>query len=91
MGVLNFNDRADSKATEALAFYERHADSLDKPIYFQTLKDLEEQNFDMDHLRAFCRVGTGRRISYSHSRFMDYIARWFGTTVKEMKTQWKNI
>lgn len=91
MGLLNFNDRVDSKATEALAFYERHADSLDNVSYFENLTDIEDQKFDMDHLRAFCSVNSRNRVSYSHSRFMEYIAKWFGTTVKEMKSQWRNI
>jgi hypothetical protein len=73
---------ADSKATEALQFYEDCADNL--PYYQTTEKD---NGFDWDRCRAYCSVGK----SYSHQRFMAYVAEWFGTTVKEMKLQWRNV
>jgi len=72
----------DSKATEALQFYEDCADNL--PHYQTSEKD---NGFDWDRCRAYCSVGN----SYSHSRFMHYVAEWFGTTVGEMKLQWRNI
>lgn len=78
---------ADEKATKALQFYEQHADALDTPIYFEKLVDLNYESIDMNLCRAYCRVGK----SYSHAKFMAFIAEWFGTTVKEMKTQWRNI
>jgi hypothetical protein len=78
----SFSPVADSKATEASQFYEDCADNL--PYYLTSEKDNE---FDWDRCRAYCRVGK----SYSQQRFMAYVAEWFGTTVKEMKLQWRNV
>lgn len=78
----SFSPVADSKATEALQFYEDCADNLP---YCQTSE--KDNGFDWDRCRAYCSVGK----SYSHSRFMAYVAEWFGTTVKEMKLQWRNV
>lgn len=78
----SFSPVADSKATEALQFYEDCADNLP---YYQTSE--KDNGFDWDRCRAYCRVGK----SYSHSRFMAYVAELFGTTVKEMKHQWRNV
>ena len=78
----SFSPVADSKAIEALQFYEDCAENLP---YYQTSE--KDNGFDWDRCRAYCMVGK----SYSHSRFMDYVAEWFGTTVKEMKLQWRNV
>jgi hypothetical protein len=67
---------------EALQFYE---DCADKLPYYQTSE--KDNGFDWDRCRAYCSVGK----SYSHSRFMSYVAEWFGTTVNEMKLQWRNV
>lgn len=80
--VREYNNVADAKATEALQFYE---DCVDKLPYHQTSE--KDNGFDWDRCRAYCSVGK----SYSHSRFMAYVAEWFGTTVKEMKLQWRNV
>ena len=78
----SFSPVAYSKAKEALQFYEDCAENLP---YYQTSE--KDNGFDWDRCRAYCMVGK----SYSHSRFMDYVAEWFGTTVKEMKLQWRNV
>ena len=78
----SFSPVADSKATEALQFYEDCADNLP---YYQTSE--KDNGFDWDRCRAYCSVGK----SYSHQRFMGFVAEWFGTTVKEMKLQWRNV
>ena len=70
------------KATEALQFYENCADHI---AYCEASG--KEIGFKWDECRAYCRVGK----SYSHSRFMQYVANWFGVTVSEMKSQWRNI
>lgn len=72
----------DSKATEALQFYEDCCDNLP---YYQTSE--KDNGFDWDLCRAYCKIGK----SYSHQKFMDYVAKWFGTTMEEMKGQWRNI
>ena len=71
-----------SKAIEALQFYEDCAENLP---YYQTSE--KDNGFDWDRCRAYCRVGK----SYSDKMFMDYVAECFGTTVKEMKLQWRNV
>ena len=53
--------------------------------YYQTSE--KDNGFDWDRCRVYCSVGK----SYSHQRFMTYVAEWFGTTVKEMKLQWSNV
>jgi hypothetical protein len=78
----SFSPAADSKATEALQFYEDCSDNLP---YYQTSE--KDSGFDWDRCRAYCGVGK----SYSHQRFMAYVAEWFGTTVKEIKLQWRNV
>ena len=78
----SFSPVAYSKAIEALQFYEDCAENLP---YYQTSE--KDNGFDRDRCRAYCMVGK----SYSHSRFMDYVAEWFGTTVKEMKLHWRNV
>lgn len=78
----SFSPIAAAKATEALQFYEECADNLP---YYQTSE--KDDGFDWDKCRAYCSVGK----SYSHQRFMAYVAEWFGTTVKEMKLQWRNV
>lgn len=72
----------DSKATDALQFYE---DCSDHIAYCKASG--QEIGFDWDYCRAYCKVGK----TYSQARFMEYVALFFGTTVKEMKTQWRNI
>jgi hypothetical protein len=80
--VDDFTPTSDLKATKALQFYEDYADSL------HYIKSSEENNeFDWDRCRAYCRIGK----KYSHQRFMTYVSEWFGTPVKEMKSQWRNI
>lgn len=69
-------------ATEALQFYEDCVDSLP---YIQTSE--KDNGFDWDMCRAYCCVGK----SYSHSRFMEFVAKWFKTTVSEMKNSWRHI
>lgn len=75
------------EATEALEFYDTHVDALSRPIYFEGLGDLGGKGIDMDFCRAYCRIGK----SYQRSRFMAFVAKLFGTTVSEMKSQWRNI
>lgn len=78
----SFSPVADSKATKALQFYEDCADHI---AYCKASG--KELGFDWDRCRAYCSVGK----SYSHSRFMAFVAEFFGTTVKEMKLQWRNV
>ena len=78
----SFSPVVDSKATKALQFYEDCADHI---AYCESSG--KEIGFDWDRCRAYCSVGK----SYSHSRFMTYVAKWFGTTVEEMKFQWRNV
>jgi hypothetical protein len=77
-----FSRVADSKATEALQFYENCADHI---AYCEASG--KEIGFDWNQCRAYCRVGK----TYSHLRFMAYVANFFNTTVKEMKLQWRNV
>lgn len=80
--INGFKPTASAKATEALQFYEDCADSI---ANLQTSE--KDYGFDWDRCRAYCFVGK----SYSHSRFMNYVAQWFGVTTEEMKSQWRNI
>lgn len=90
-------DRA--KATEALQFYEDYADKFQ----FQTESD-KYPDFNWRECSAVCYLGSmPKRVQltsgvvetyterYSHSRFMEYVSKYFGVTVAEMKCQWRNI
>lgn len=76
-----FNKTTDEKATKALQFYEDYKDKI------ATEKTIDNEGFDWDECRAFCGVGK----NYSHSRFKNYVSRWFGVSVKDMNSQWRNI
>lgn len=78
----DFKKVADKKATRALQFYEDNAKyiSINETIG-------KELGFNWNECRAYCSVGK----SYSHSRFKQYVAKFFHTTVREMDTQWNNI
>jgi hypothetical protein len=69
-------------AIEALRFYE---DCVDHIAYCEVYG--KEMGFDWNRCRAYCSVGK----SYSHSRFMAYVADFFGTSVKEMRLQLRNV
>ncbi len=96
--VDDVNKVDSNKATEALQFYEDNAE-----IFQYTTAHQRYPNFNWDECRAVCSVATNPKHirlnssasvkvqSYSHSRFMEYVARYFGTTVSEMKNQWRNI
>lgn len=73
---------SEEKATKALQFYE---DCVDHIAYCEAYG--KEINFNWDICRAYCRVGK----TYSQAKFMEYLAKWFGVTVSEMKLQWRNI
>jgi hypothetical protein len=65
------------KIENAVRFYEKYADHI------ATCNRCDEWlEFDWDMCRAYCWVSG----TYFHSRFMSYVARFFKTTVKDMKS-----
>lgn len=71
------DDSSQSKIAKAVKFYNECVEHI---AYCETYG--KELGFDWDMCRACCSVGK----SYSHTRFMTFVANFFGTTVKEMKS-----
>ena len=92
--ITSFSPVANRRATEALQFYNIH-----------NIQSSENNNkFDWNICRTYCRRTksisnslearwrkSDESKSYSHARFMDFVAKWFNITVEEMKLQHGNI
>lgn len=84
-GLQTFN-LAERKAQRAAKFYSQHRQVLNSKSETERIMYLGGL-IDMDRVRKATRVEVGNNYKYCQTRFLEFCARHFGTTVTELKKE----